>query len=233
MYVKLPESARNRKRSFGGTLLSTLVHAVVVGGTVVATGAEVQRQREPETPSRVVYVAPPPDRVTAARPPESSTPRIPTNLEPVVPAVPRTIDLSVVPPSLPATTSTIGTISEALFRRVPRDSTPVGPAMPPSDQPLTETMVERVVQPLGGNPVPRYPSLLANTGIEGVVYAQFVVDTMGRVEPASIRFPKSDHVLFERAVRDVLVRSRYRPAEVGEHRVRQLVEQAFSFALKR
>jgi protein TonB len=53
------------------------------------------------------------------------------------------------------------------------------------------------------------------------------------VEPSSIRFTRSDHDQFDRAVREVLLRSRYVPAEVGGRQVRQLVEQAFAFALKR
>ena len=39
MLVKLPESAPDRKRSFGGTALSTLIHALLIGSTVV--GIEV------------------------------------------------------------------------------------------------------------------------------------------------------------------------------------------------
>jgi protein TonB len=64
------------------------------------------------------------------------------------------------------------------------------------------------------------------------VHAQFVVDTSGRVERESIRFKRGDHTLFERAVIETLLRSRYSPAEAGGRKVRQLVEQAFSFTLR-
>jgi hypothetical protein len=62
---------------------------------------------------------------------------------------------------------------------------------------------------------------------------QFVVDTLGRVEPGSITALRSDHAQFERAVRDALARMRFMRAEVARHPVRQLVQQPFSFALKR
>jgi protein TonB len=93
--------------------------------------------------------------------------------------------------------------------------------------------VEKAVMPLQGNPSPRYPAMLAASGAEGVVQAQFVVDTTGRIEEGSIRILRADHALFERAVRDAMRRMRFSPAEVGQRKVRQLVEQGFSFAIQR
>ena len=231
MRVKLPESARDRNRSFGGTAVSTLLHAILIGGTVTATGYTAERVSEPERPERLVYVAPerqPPD---VPKPPQAPPPSIPTNLNSVTPpVVPPLIDLATVPSELPPPSTVIGNTRLEEFRTLPRDTAVENPR---SNEPFTEFMVERVVRARDGNPTPRYPSLLANAGVEGVVYAQFVVDTTGRVETESIRFTKSDHALFERAVRDVLLRSRFSPAEAGSQRVRQLVEQAFSFSLKR
>jgi hypothetical protein len=62
---------------------------------------------------------------------------------------------------------------------------------------------------------------------------RFVVDTAGRVEAGSVHVVRADHPLFadggpRRARRRVLP-----PAEAGGRRVRQLVEQAFAFALAR
>ena len=58
MRVKRPESARDRNRSLGGTAVSTLVHALLIGGTVLATGSVAERALEPKTPERLVYVTP-------------------------------------------------------------------------------------------------------------------------------------------------------------------------------
>ena len=67
--------------------------------------------------------------------------------------------------------------------------------------------------------------------IEGDVLATFVVDTTGRADPASFKVLRATHQLFERAVRDALPRMRFVPAEVGGRKVRQLVQQPFSFAI--
>ena len=234
MLVKLPESARDRKRSFGGTALSTLLHALLIGGTVAATGTVAEQALEPsEIIDDIVYVQPKPPE-PAVTPPETRPQQIATNVQdPVAPTVEHQINLGEIPNVLPPPDSRIGTVPEDVFRGMKRDSVPVGPATPATNEVLSENMVEQVVRPMTGNPAPRYPSMLASAGVEGVVYAQFVVDTAGKVEAESIRFPKSDHQLFERAVRDVLLRSRFSAARVGDHPVRQLVEQAFSFTLKR
>jgi protein TonB len=120
-----------------------------------------------------------------------------------------------------------------MFSSSPRDTLAGTRHAGVADQPFTEMMVDRQVMAHAGNAPPRYPSLLRGAGVEGLVHAQFVVDTAGRVERESIRFARSDHQLFERAVTEALLRSRYAPAEAGGRKVRQLVEQAFSFALQR
>lgn len=233
MLVKLPESAPARKRSFGGTAVSTLLHALVIGGTVAATGGIAERVSQPEPPvGDIIYVAPRP-KPDPAPPAPAQQQQVPTNEVPSTPVEIKPIDFSIIPTTIPSPEARIGNVGVDRFRELARDSVPVGPATPTSDEPFTESMVEEVVKLRPGNPAPRYPSMLASAGVEGVVYAQFVVDTAGRVEPESIRFPKSDHQLFERSVREVLLRSRYSPAKVGNHSVRQLVEQAFSFNLKR
>jgi TonB family protein len=232
MLVNLPESVPHRKRSFGGTAVSTLVHALVIGGSLVATGEVAQRVSEPDPPAEIFYVKPRPEQDPL--PPKPAPPQhIPSNLENLTPVEAPVVDLGRIPDVLPPTNAVIGTISARDFQVAPRDSIPTGPVAPVSNEPLTEMMVEQAVRPRDGNPAPRYPSMLASAGVEGVVYAHFVVDTAGRVEPGSIRFPKSDHQLFERAVREVLLRSRFSPALVGNRPVRQLVEQAFSFNLTR
>ena len=85
---------------------------------------------------------------------------------------------------------------------------------------------------LPGAPAPRYPEMLRAGAVQGRVVARFVVDTLGRVEPPSVEFPEASHLQFAEAVRQVLPRLRFRPAEAGGRRVRQLVQQEFRFALR-
>ncbi len=234
MKVKLPESARDRKRSVGGATVSTLLHAVLIGGSVLGTGMthEVMTSR-PERVKSILYVppAPPaPPRVQQQPPPQQL---IMTNVDPVPALQVQPLNLAVIPTGLPPVSARIGTIGEDAFRVAPHDSIPRGPIGVASNEPFTDLTVEKAVQPLTGNPSPRYPTRLQASGVEGTVSAQFVVDTLGKVESASITFPRSDHNLFERAVREALLRSRYVPAEAGGQRVRQLVEQSFTFAIRR
>ena len=108
---------------------------------------------------------------------------------------------------------------------------PSGPPNVSDGSPFPENMVEKAVVAIPGTATPRYPAMLQSAGVEGTVRAQFVVDTLGRVEQGSFRALESTHDLFTTAVRDALGRARFKPAEVGGHRVRQLVEQSFSFSI--
>jgi protein TonB len=96
----------------------------------------------------------------------------------------------------------------------------------------SENEVERTVE-VTRAPVPRYPDALKSANVEGAVVMQFIVGTNGRVEPGSIKVVSSPHRQFSDAVRDALLNAKYRPAQVGGHAVRQLVEQSFSFRLEK
>jgi protein TonB len=80
---------------------------------------------------------------------------------------------------------------------------------------------------------PRYPESLRSAGINGRVLVRFTVDTVGRVDPASIRILASTHELFTMAVREALARFRFKPAEVGGRRVAALAEMPFEFQITR
>ncbi|HEY2853364.1 MAG TPA: TonB family protein [Gemmatimonadaceae bacterium] len=93
--------------------------------------------------------------------------------------------------------------------------------------------VDLAARPKASNPSPVYPPALRSAQLEGAVVAQFVVDTLGRAEPASIVIREATHPLFGDAVRQALLRSRYEPAMASNRKVRQLVEQRFTFTLLR
>ena len=93
-------------------------------------------------------------------------------------------------------------------------------------------MVEKPVVARADSPRPRYPELLRSAGVGGEVVAQFVVDTLGRVEVGSVRVLRATHPLFAQAVERTLPVARFIPAEAGGHRVRQLVQQPFAFAVQ-
>jgi periplasmic protein TonB len=100
-----------------------------------------------------------------------------------------------------------------------------------TDQPYFEFQVEKQVQTAPGSPQPRYPDMLKSANGEGEVLAQFVVDTTGRAEMNTFKVLKSSHELFTQSVRNVLPNMRFYPAEIGGRKVKQMVQQPFTFAL--
>lgn len=80
-------------------------------------------------------------------------------------------------------------------------------------------------------PTPAYPPILREAGIEGNVRIQFIVDTLGGVEPASVRIMESSHTAFEEAARRVILGSRFTAAHLGDRPVRQLGQQRIRFVI--
>ncbi|HEX4934864.1 MAG TPA: hypothetical protein VFV33_16860, partial [Gemmatimonadaceae bacterium] len=191
MRFTLPESSHRRQRSVGGTLASAIVHAVAIGGTLAATGLSAEGPRAPTVvPENLVYVKsvdPPP----AARAPRDRLPRPspvprPTDIVPPVAPPPVVIDPAVIPTGIPPVGATLGVPFDSTVRAANgalTDGTPSGTGE--AGGPMTARTVDREVVPLRGV-TPRYPAMLASAGLEGTVVLQFVVDTLGRVEPATL-----------------------------------------------
>jgi len=102
-----------------------------------------------------------------------------------------------------------------------------------TNQPYFEFQATKLARQIPGTGTMRYPDLLRMANVEGEVLAQFVVDREGRVEPNSFKVLKSNHDLFTQAVKMALPDMRFYPAEVKGVRVKQLVQQPFTFGLGR
>ena len=79
---------------------------------------------------------------------------------------------------------------------------------------------------------PQYPPALLKAGVQGVVYARFIVDTIGQVDTASLVVLDKPHPEFVDAVRTALTKMKYRPAILHGRAVSQLVEQPFVFRIQ-
>lgn len=79
---------------------------------------------------------------------------------------------------------------------------------------------------------PQYPAELLQAGVQGVVYARFIVDSTGYADTLTLKVLDSAEAGFVRAVRNALPRMKYRPAVYSGRRVAQLVEQAFAFRIQ-
>ncbi|HEU4641613.1 MAG TPA: energy transducer TonB [Gemmatimonadaceae bacterium] len=100
---------------------------------------------------------------------------------------------------------------------------------PNAGQAYFEFQVEKPAMPHQGNPRPVYPSSLLRRHVTGEVLAQFVVDTTGKADVSSFELVRPEEQAFVQAVKAVLPRLRFYPAEVSGHKVRQLVQQSFLF----
>lgn len=101
------------------------------------------------------------------------------------------------------------------------------------DQSVTflDFQVEHPATQAPNSATPIYPDILRQAGVEGEALVSFVVDTSGRVDIPTFKVIRATHDLFSAAVRNALPRMRFIPAAVGEVKVRQLVQQPFSFAI--
>ena len=81
-------------------------------------------------------------------------------------------------------------------------------------------------------PLPRYPELLRQAGIQGRVVLEATVDTTGRVELVSVTIVSATNPAFVEPARQALLATLFRPAEVGGQRTRMRVRIPFEFTLK-
>jgi protein TonB len=233
VFTRLPESNAKRQRRTGGFVVSTLAHGVLIALAVRATGLTAAPAPKKVVDPIVIYR--PPRVVTVDPPPRSPATRASSSSNTSIPAPPPVVP--VFSDDIPAKIPDAGSMNrmlEGMFEAPTSVAGPTGGSPNVADgSPFTADIVEKAVVALPGSAQPRYPSMLQRAGLEGDVRTQFVVDTLGRVERLSVHVLESSHEMFTTSVRDALVRARFRPAEVGGRKVRQLVEQTFTFRITR
>jgi protein TonB len=236
MFNNLIESKPKKQRTTGGLVFSGIFHAILgtaaVYGTLQAKEqlekpkqekvefVEMKKKEEPPPPKEV---QPPPKDVVMAPPPPKGFQVLTAPVK--VPDVLPDIDLSkkVTDEADFSGKGVAGGIAKGV----------VGGTAPVGDQPYFEFQVEKQVSQVPGSGNLRYPDMLRSANVEGEVLAQFVVDTTGRYESGTFKVLKSSHEQFTAAVRNALPNMRFYPAEVGGRKVKQLVQQPFTFSLQK
>jgi hypothetical protein len=94
-----------------------------------------------------------------------------------------------------------------------------------------EFQVEKPAIAMPGNPAPKYPPYLRENNISGDVLTEFVIDERGRPDMRTFKVLETSHGDFVLAIRQVLPRMRFHPAEIGGCKVKQLVQFPFAFRL--
>jgi periplasmic protein TonB len=235
MLGTLLESNAPRQRRRAGTVASIVVHTAVIAGAVVATASARMEPSATDRGDRPIHIRLPDAERRIQETPSHSKPRSGQgSTEARVQIDTRTIDYSwnALPPS--QTEVDPGRLLAADTTGLGLPYGPIGGELVgriSGDQPATAAMVDRVAAMLAP-PRPRYPDQLRAAGVTGRVVVRLVVDTIGRVELASIVIREASHDLFTQAVRAVLPSLRFVPAEAGGRKVRMLVDLPFEFRLQ-
>lgn len=234
MFNQLIESKRKKQRNTGSTVFSVVFHGTLIAIAAVATAhAAIENEKPKQEKIQFVQVKkdeppppkkeppPPPKQVTVAPPPPKGFQVL--QAPPVVPVKIPDIDLTkkVTDANDFSGKGVAGGIAKGVVGGT-------GPVIN-DKQDYFEFQVEKPAAAAEGNPQPPYPSALQSSGIEGEVDAQFVVDVNGRADMSTFKVLKATNDLFAAAVRSTLPRMKFYPAEVGGHKVRQVVQQAFMF----
>jgi protein TonB len=235
MFNQLIESQPKKEKMAGGTVFSVVLHTLLIGGAVYATARagikdektkaeKIQFVEMKKEPPKVVEKEPPPKEVIVKPPPPKGFQvlRAPVKIDIKIPE----IDLS------KAITNESDFSGKGVKGGVANGV--VGGKGPVSDnQTYFEFQVEKPAEMLSDSPKPKYPAVLESSGIAGQVQAQFVVSSSGHADLSQFKVLNSTNELFTQAVKAVLPRMRFSPAQIGGKPVNQLVQQTFQFAVPR
>jgi TonB family protein len=94
-----------------------------------------------------------------------------------------------------------------------------------------ESEMGRPVKRDPSSAAPAYPDFLQREGIEGTVAVEYIVDTTGLADSASLRIIRTTNPAFAESVRAALPGMRFEPGQVAGRLVRQLVTQEFRFVI--
>jgi protein TonB len=260
MMNTLLESKPRKQRSTGGTIFSVVFHSAILFFAIFATArAGIREDKEnPQQKVNFVHVkkAEPAPAVKKAEPPppkvKKETPKAkPAELPPapkVEIAPPKGFKALEAPKVVPVEIPQIdlsakvtneddftgkgvkgGSSTGAEGSEGTKDGAGAGID---SNKAYAEFEVERQVSAISGTNIP-YPESMRTTGSEGEVLAEFVVNENGRVETSTFKVLNSTGAAFTSAVKNALPRMRFRPAQIGNTSVSQVVQQAFVFKLNR
>lgn len=224
MFDNLIESKRrkNRGRSASVGIVSLFIHTVVIAGAVYATLNAGQTDNSVKVDTAMVFV----DQPKQEKPPEQQ----PVQLDVPLKGFQTVVAPDVIPTNIPPVN-----LQEHFD---PKDYSGTGVEggvatglVPTGNEVFMEAIVEEKPAVLSG-PVPQYPELLRQAGIQGRVMVQAIIDTLGRAEPNSIKVLQSPNPGFDQSAKTYVMKTLFRPARVHGRAVRVLIQIPIDYRLK-
>lgn len=205
--------------------LSTVTHAVLIGASVWGT-QKAAGVPEDSIANRVYYL-PPPDRVPNQHARQERVQWIAMG----VPTNPIGQFADVATGRSELGKSAAADPLDGLKFGTDTISIPALAAIAGQDSAFSVLDVDSAVSRHPWSAAPSYPAEMLKKKLEGTVFVRYVVDTSGFADASSFEVLRSTHDEFTTAVRTALPDMRFNPARIGRRRVRQLVEQEFSFKI--
>jgi TonB family protein len=215
--LTLLESKRKtgKKRLFGVGFASLAIHSAMIAGIVYATLHAAPRDDQVRMDTTVVLLALQEQRKAADPPPVQLSDALKGFQTVAIPAQ--------IPTDIPAV--------DLQQRFDPQDYSGSGvEGGLGGNEVYAEALVEERPALLSA-PAPVYPALLRQAGIQGRVILPAVIDTTGRVEPASVRIIQSPHPAFDQPTKDWVLKALFRPARVRGRGVRVFINLLVDYSI--
>lgn len=221
MFRCLPESTRPTVELNPWFIPSIIAHAVVISAVITSTNQAVAVLPTGRNVSAIYYLFP---EARALRPPpkQESIRWVDFGRG----AGSGGIELRDVEKTIEKTTFLAGRGNDVLSAPTEEEAPQDFPA---ADSVLSEIEVDSTVSREPGSPAPSYPADMLAKQIEGSAHVEFVVDTNGHIDSASFKVLSTTHPEFAAAVQEAAPLMRFRPAIFHSRKVRQLVQQNFTF----
>jgi len=215
----------SKRRSQGGKLAGTSVvslvfHTLAIGGLVYATLTAGQTDDSVKADTALVYI-----QQETKQPDQPPPPQLDVQF--------KGFQTVVAPTDIPTDIPPVNLQDHF----DPRDFTGVGveggvgTGIVPSGDVFSVDVVQERPERLAG-PQPMYPPLLMQAGIEGTVMVQAIIDTMGRVEPSSLKITQTANPGFNESAKQTVLKSLFRPARVYGRAVRVLIQLPVTYTIR-
>jgi len=204
-------------------VISVVTHALLIGGAIASTTRPASL--DPDWIENRAYYLPPPNRAPSQEGSRETIKYVELAPEGVGAGYGQA-GLGTGQPVQHDSSASVGDLGRDLTNSDP------APTLAGGDSVFSQLEVDSIVSRYPGSAAPAYPIEMLKQGVQGSVMTQYVVDTSGFADTTSLKIMRTTHPEFSEAVRTALPFMRFFPAKVGSKKVRQLVEQEFSFKIE-